>query len=183
MPGDIVLTPCPNFDGLVKPRPDIVLDILPPFNDALACGISTQLRHAVPGFDEFLRPEDDDFRQSGLKAASVIRLGYITVLMPDDVICRIGFISPARLKRLLAGLTDSVALGRVNSDQPRQCLRIPGDKSGQRPLTSQPGAERVRERRPRFAIPMAQPQGGGTATRRRCFCFAPSGLALYAVET
>jgi len=75
-----------------------------PFDDALACGISTQLRHSVPGFDEFIQPSDDDFRQSGLKAPSIIRLGYVTVLMPDDVICRIGVISPTRLKRLLQRL-------------------------------------------------------------------------------
>ena len=49
--GDIVLTPLPQADGQVKPRPAVVLDLLPPFNDALACGISTQIRHAVSGFD------------------------------------------------------------------------------------------------------------------------------------
>jgi len=103
-PGDIVLTPLPQADGQVKPRPAVILDLLAPFGDALACGISTQLRHAVPGFDEFMQPHDDDFRQSGLKGASVIRLGYVTVLMPGDVICRIGKIAPARLQRLLARL-------------------------------------------------------------------------------
>ena len=102
--GDIVLTPLPQADGQVKPRPAVVLDLLPPFNDALACGISTQIRHAVSGFDEFMQPDDGDFRQSGLKAASVIRLGYLTVLMPGDVICTIGKISDARMKRLLARL-------------------------------------------------------------------------------
>ena len=103
-PGDIVLTPLPQADGQVKPRPAVVLDVLPPFDDTLACGISTQLRHAVPGFDEFMQPEEDDFRQSGLKAESVIHLGYVTVLMPGDVICTLGKISNARLKRLLARL-------------------------------------------------------------------------------
>jgi mRNA interferase MazF len=108
-PGDIVLTPLPQSDGMVKPRPAVVLALLPPFDDALACGISTQLRHAVPNFDEFMEPVDDDFRQSGLKALSVIRLGYVAVLMPDDVICRIGFISPGRLKRMLRRLGEHFA--------------------------------------------------------------------------
>ena len=108
-PGDIVLTPLPQSDGMLKPRPAVMLALLPPFNDGLACGISTQRRHAVPGFVEFMEPVDDDFRQSGLKASSVIRLGYVTVLMPDDVICRIGFISPARLKRLLQRLGEHFA--------------------------------------------------------------------------
>jgi len=108
-PGDIILTPLPQSDGIVKPRPAVVLALLPPFDDALACGITTQLRHAVPGFDEFMESVDDDFRQSGLKAPSVIRLGYVTVLMPNDVICRIGFISPARLKRMLRHLGEHFA--------------------------------------------------------------------------
>jgi len=103
-PGDVVLTPLPQADGMVKPRPAVVLDLLPPFNDVLACGISTQIRHAVPDFDEFMQPQDADFRQSGLKAPSVIRLGYLTVLMPEDVICCIGFISRTGLKRLLGRL-------------------------------------------------------------------------------
>ena len=51
-----------------------------------------------------MQPDDGDFRQSGLKPASVIRLGYLTVLMPGDVICTIGKISDARMKRLLARL-------------------------------------------------------------------------------
>lgn len=101
-PGDVVLTPLPQADGQVKPRPAVVLAVVPPFDDAIACGVSTQLRHAVPGFDDFIAPEDADFEQSGLKARSVIRLGYVTVLMPDDVLCRIGSVSPVRLKGLLA---------------------------------------------------------------------------------
>ena len=103
-PGDLVLTALPQADGQVKPRPAVVLALLPPFSDAVACGVTTQLRHAVPGFDEFIGPQDDDFRQSALKAASIIRLGYLTVLMPEDVICRIGSVSPTRLKRLLGRL-------------------------------------------------------------------------------
>ena len=58
----------------------------------------------MPGFDESIEPQDADYRASGLKAASVIRLGYVTILMPEDVICRIGSVSSARLKGLLARL-------------------------------------------------------------------------------
>jgi mRNA interferase MazF len=99
-PGDIVLTPLPQADGQVKPRPAVVLALLAPFNDALACGISTQLRHAGPGFDDPIGQQDEDYRQSGLKAESVIRLGYLTVVMPEDVICRIGSVSSPRLRRM-----------------------------------------------------------------------------------
>jgi len=41
--GDVILTSMPQADGQVKNRPALFLRILPPFDDALVCGISTQL--------------------------------------------------------------------------------------------------------------------------------------------
>lgn len=37
---------------------------------------------------------------------ATLRFGCVTVLMPSDVICHIGKISPARWERLLARLGD-----------------------------------------------------------------------------
>ncbi|MBE2202264.1 MAG: type II toxin-antitoxin system PemK/MazF family toxin [Anaerolinea sp.] len=51
--GDIVLTPLPQANGQVKNRPALFLRVMPPFNDALVCGISTQLRQQLPNFDEY----------------------------------------------------------------------------------------------------------------------------------
>jgi len=50
--GDVILTQIPRADGTVKTRPALVLRELPPFQDLLVCGISTQTHQAVPGFDE-----------------------------------------------------------------------------------------------------------------------------------
>jgi mRNA interferase MazF len=80
--GEVALTPLPQADGRVKNRPVLVLRRMPPFSDLLVCGISTQLQQAVVSFDELIDPADADFVASGLKAASLIRHGYLAVLPP-----------------------------------------------------------------------------------------------------
>jgi len=77
---DVVLTPLLQANGRLKNRPALLLRALPPFGDFLVCGISTQVRHAVPGFDEIIRRSDPDFAASGLLADSVIRLSFLAVL-------------------------------------------------------------------------------------------------------
>lgn len=72
----MVLTPLEQADGKTKNRPAVVLRVTPPFGDLLVCGISRQLRHRVPDFDEVIAPTDPDFRSSGLLDASLIRLGF-----------------------------------------------------------------------------------------------------------
>jgi len=103
--GDIVLTPLPQADGTVKNRPALLLRELPPFGDFLACGISTQLRQAVPEFDEVITRGDPDFPNSGLLADSVIRLGFLAVLPRQRILGAIGEIGAARYARLLRNLS------------------------------------------------------------------------------
>jgi len=104
--GDILLASLPQGDGSLKDRPALFLKRMPPFQDFLVCGISTQLQQAVPDFDETIMPHDADFRTSGLKAASLIRLGYLAVLSRSELKGRIGTVSAARRKRLLTKLSD-----------------------------------------------------------------------------
>lgn len=104
--GDVVLTPIPQADGVVKTRPAIFLREMPPYRDLLLCGISTQLHQQVTGFDEVLTPADADFASSGLQAASLIRLGFLTVQPRRSVVGSVDVISPERHKRLLAALSD-----------------------------------------------------------------------------
>ena len=110
--GDIGLAPLPQADGRFKPRPAILLRRMPPFGDWLICGVSTQLRQEVPGFDDVMELTDLDFPGSGLKAASVIRLGYLLVLPEEQFLGRLGFISPNRHHRLLHRLASFIASGR-----------------------------------------------------------------------
>jgi mRNA interferase MazF len=72
----------------------------------LICGISTQLRHEVKGFDEIIFASDDDFGESGLDADSLFRLGFLQVLPRREIVGSIGSISAERHLRLLQNLSD-----------------------------------------------------------------------------
>jgi mRNA interferase MazF len=102
--GDVVLTPIPQADGLIKNRPVILLRELPPYKDFLVCGVSTQLDKEVKGFDELISPTDDDFQSSGLRTTSLVRMGFLAVLPGRRIVGSIGSISQSRRKRLLAAL-------------------------------------------------------------------------------
>ncbi len=104
--GDVVLTPVPQANGQIKNRPALFLREMPPFNDALVCGISTRLQQQVAGFDEVIRRQDSDFSTSGLVADSLIRLGFLAVIPRNRIIGSIGSIATARHKRLLKNLGD-----------------------------------------------------------------------------
>ena len=103
--GDVVLTPVPQADGTIKNRPAVFLREMPPFKDLLVCGISTQLRQEVKGFDEIISTSDSDFAASGLVKESLIRLGYLAVLPRNQIIGTIGSISSERHKNLLERLS------------------------------------------------------------------------------
>ncbi len=108
--GDIALTPLPQADGNVKPRPTVLLRRMPPFGDWLVCGISTQVHQAVADFDDLIEPAHTDFRGSGLKAASLIRLGFLTVLPADRFLGSISSLSPARHAKLRQRLAAYLAV-------------------------------------------------------------------------
>ncbi len=80
--GQVVLFQFPQTDiegG--KLRPALLLGKLPgAFDDWLVCMISSQTRHFIQGFDEILQESDTDFDDSGLKGASVIRIGRLAVV-------------------------------------------------------------------------------------------------------
>jgi mRNA interferase MazF len=102
--GDVVLTPLPQADGHTKPRPAVLLRQMPPFNDWLVCGVSTQLHHEVVGFDDVIKQMHLDFAGSGLKAPSLIRLGFLAVLPSEGLLGVLGSVSPERHERLLQRL-------------------------------------------------------------------------------
>ena len=102
--GAVVLTPLPQANGQVKNRPAIVLRRMPPFGDLLVCGVSTQLQHQVVGFDDLIEPIHQDYSTSGLKAPSLIRLGFLAVLPVTSFMGSIGTISSDRHRKLLERL-------------------------------------------------------------------------------
>jgi len=104
--GDVVLTPLPQADGQVKNRPAVALRLMPPHGDLLVCGVSTQVHQEVVGFDETIKPGDADFASSGLKAPSLIRLGFLVVLPVANFLGSVGSIGPERHQRLLRRLSN-----------------------------------------------------------------------------
>jgi mRNA interferase MazF len=103
--GDVVIAKLPQDDGQLKLRPVILLRKLPSFGDFLACGISTQLKQKIEGFDDIILDTDADFKQSGLRASSIIRLGFLSGLSKNAIQGSIGSISAGRHKRLLEKLS------------------------------------------------------------------------------
>jgi len=104
--GDVALTLLPQADGNLKYRPVVVLCRMPPFGDLLVCGISTQLQDEVDGFDDTINPSDSDFKRTGLKAPSLIRLGFLAALPPNRFAGSTRAISAKRHKLLLRRLTE-----------------------------------------------------------------------------
>lgn len=110
--GGVVLVPLPQYDGRLKPRPAILLRRTPPFDDWLICGISSQIHQKVVGFDEIIEPGDLDFIGSGLKMASVIRLGFLTTTPSERFLGIPGSISRERHELLLGKLSRFLAIKR-----------------------------------------------------------------------
>ncbi|MFH0796416.1 MAG: transcriptional regulator [Candidatus Omnitrophota bacterium] len=103
--GDVLLTPISQADGRVKNRPIVVLRKMPPYDDLLVCGVSTQLHQFVPDFDELITSKEPDFASSGLMKNSIIRLGFLAVMPSKMMVGSIGSIAPERHKRLLQRLS------------------------------------------------------------------------------
>jgi mRNA interferase MazF len=104
--GDFVLTSIPQADGILKNRPAIILREMLPYRDFLVCGVSIQLDKQVKGFDDVISAADDDFKGSGLRTTSLVRLGFLAVLPSAQIIGAIESISPTRHQRLLKTVSD-----------------------------------------------------------------------------
>ena len=103
---DVILVPLPQADGQRKPRPAILLRILPPFGDFLVCGVSSQLRQQVRELDELILRTDKDFADSGLQMDSLIRVGFVAIYTERQIIGSVGEISSGRHRRLLKQLAE-----------------------------------------------------------------------------
>lgn len=106
--GQIVLFRFPHTDlEEGKLRPALLLGRLPgEYDDWLLCMISSQIRHYISGFDETVKEDDPDFANSGLKVASVIRVGRLAVVEGEGLLGAIGQVAPERLQRIKSRLAD-----------------------------------------------------------------------------
>ena len=90
-----------------KLRPALLLEKLPDeYDDWLICMISSQTRHYISEFDEMVQGSDSDFAESGLKVASIIRVGRLAVVSGEILLGATGQISNERLIRIKKRLSD-----------------------------------------------------------------------------
>lgn len=92
VPGDVVLIEMRSAGSrLQKLRPVLVISGLPgPWQEWLVAGISTGTRDLVPDWDELVDPTDPQFRATGLKERSFVRLSYLQGVVEEDIQARIG---------------------------------------------------------------------------------------------
>jgi mRNA interferase MazF len=98
--GEIVVARLPQADGGFKLRPVVVLRKLPGFGDFLVCGVSSQLRQTIQGFDIVLDADSADFAATGLSVSSVVRLAFLAVVSVAEMKRRLGKIAPSVLEAL-----------------------------------------------------------------------------------
>lgn len=97
--GDLVLVDLIQSDGKRKRWPALLLKQMPPFNDWLLCGVSTQLHQEVKDFDILLDSREEYFPSTGLLKSSIIRLGFLAVLPSAQILGKIGEV-PANIRNL-----------------------------------------------------------------------------------
>jgi mRNA interferase MazF len=102
--GDIAIFSIQQANGQFKNRPVLLLKPMPPFNDWLVCGISSQLHQEHKGFDHVILDNDPTYPQTGLKSSSVLRLGFLDVIPKNSLPGSIGEIDSATVKVLLKRL-------------------------------------------------------------------------------
>jgi len=71
--------------------------------------ISSQTQRCVEGFDEIIQTNDADFASSGLKVASVVRVGRLAVVHGEILLGAIGEIDSERLRRIKGRLAKWIA--------------------------------------------------------------------------
>ena len=64
------------------------------------------MQREVKGFDDVITQDDVDFITSKLRKASLIRLGFLALLLEKDIIGSLGSVSPKRHQKLLQRLAD-----------------------------------------------------------------------------
>jgi mRNA interferase MazF len=66
--------------------------------DLLLALITSQMHQAVPNFDEVIDTIDSNFSKTGLKVASLVRLGRLVSVEASVINARLGRISSNRLQ-------------------------------------------------------------------------------------
>lgn len=100
--GQVALVQFPQADLTDgKLRPVLLLAPVPGHHgDWLVCMVSSRLHQLVLGFDDVVQAHDPDIADSGLKVASVLRIGRLAVVHSGLLVGALGHIGPERLTRV-----------------------------------------------------------------------------------
>jgi mRNA interferase MazF len=109
--GNIILVPFPFTDlSGQKVRPALILSPNPVGNDILLAFISSVIPAAPEATDYVLDTTHSAFLQTGLKAASVFRMGKLATLHRSLILRRLGSTTPDLQEALDACLKQAVGL-------------------------------------------------------------------------
>ena len=99
--GDIILTPFPFTDlSGNKVRPALVLGVQAGGDDVTVCFISSMAQNKVHKFDILIGSKDKNFKQTGLKAESIIKVVKIATLDKIVILGKIGDLDTKNLNKV-----------------------------------------------------------------------------------
>jgi mRNA interferase MazF len=106
--GQIVLFKFPQTDLTIgKLRPALLIRKLSNgYDDWLSRMISTKIGQEVSGLDDTISPSDQDFKQTGLRSKSIIRVSRLAIVSEKIMIGKTGEISKERLERIKMNLAN-----------------------------------------------------------------------------
>lgn len=102
--GSVAIASLQQADGVLKNRPVLILCQVPPYEDYLVCGISSQTRLALEGVDIILDEVGAGFNQTGLRCSSVIRTRYLATLPSGSIKGKVGHIPDHQLSQAYQSL-------------------------------------------------------------------------------
>ena len=106
--GSVALARIQQADGCLKLRPVVIINTMPPYSDVLVCAISSKLHHKTKDFDDVIDVSATDFKSSGLKISSLIRLGLVATIPRTAIKGELGVISSEKLLRLRERLANYI---------------------------------------------------------------------------
>lgn len=118
--GELVLARFPFTDMTnAKLRPLLVLAEVPgPFRDFIVMFISSQLNQAVLELDLILDTNHPAFAASGLKVASVFRIGKVAALSESLLVGTLGQLDPSVFHEIVGRLTNLLQADRPRTQAP-----------------------------------------------------------------
>lgn len=106
--GQIVLVPFPYIESSeIKFRPAVLVKKLPnDYEDWLVCMITTKLHQEIKNLDITINQDDPDYKDSGLKQKSLIRVSRLAVVNKSQLPGILGNVSEDRLKTIKTNLVN-----------------------------------------------------------------------------